>query len=297
MAYERFWEEIPQRLVASDGTKDGTLKIDDLRGLYVKQIVNLISNAQPVKSFQIKRIDVYNSTIWLGPQNTNINTYSDLSIYLQADGAAIWAARQEKNTVPKDDQYRGSYETEPIVARRVIGVDSQGKHYSKDNPLPVQISSDVHIDNVDLEVRITAKDNDPEPGRIHDSVRIGDGVNEVGVTNDGKLKVETNQRDYQVIYSEHSGIANGVSQALVNYTATKEERVRKIEVSGDNIAEYILYLNSAPLVRKFTHFGNLNTCFEFDDGLILQDTDTIELMVIHYRQSLGSFNSSLFINK
>lgn len=182
MAYERFWEEAPERPILSDGSADGYVLLSDISGFYVKQHVTLKSNLISSRVYQIKKIDVYNSRIWLGETGTSINQYSDLSAFTLADSATIKAEKQPKNTVPKDDQAQGTYETEPVVARRVVLVDSNGQKYTQTNPLPVDATVSVVVPPISVDL-------DAE----NDSVRLGDGVLLNTLTNiGGKNAIDVN---------------------------------------------------------------------------------------------------------
>lgn len=166
MAYERYWEEVSPRSLSTDGTSDGSIGLTDLNGFYVKQDVVLQSNTRPATTFQIKRIDVTNSRIWLGSKSEPINKYSDLSAFLIADASTIQSSRQPKNSVPKDDQAQGTYETEPIVARRVILVDDQGNKISSENPLPVDASVSVVVPPVTVDLDALTPPTQANPDNV-----------------------------------------------------------------------------------------------------------------------------------
>jgi hypothetical protein len=76
------------------------------------------------------------NTLILGPENKGINTRSDVSAYTTALNATVEASEQNRPSIPPADYERAVYEEEPIVAKRVIGVDRYGELYSEDNPMP-----------------------------------------------------------------------------------------------------------------------------------------------------------------
>lgn len=98
------------------------------------------------------------------------------------DGGTLVALEQKRNILTGDIVNRAVYAEEPTMALRTHSVDYWGRPYTTDNPFPVQLSDgSINIGTVEanVEVQITHLDNWPVPGRIHDSVRIGDGVSEV----------------------------------------------------------------------------------------------------------------------
>jgi hypothetical protein len=69
-------------------------------------------------------------------------------------------------------------------------VDDNNDSISQTNPLPVDVvSGNITIDNATIYAQLTDKDNVPNPGDVHDSIRIGDGTTEVQVTSNNELKV------------------------------------------------------------------------------------------------------------
>jgi hypothetical protein len=191
MFIEKKRKGISPRLFTANGNANGLVTVADAKDFFVKQRVQIKSNTQPVKEFEIKRF-VTNNSFKVGPVGASISTYSDLSQYLVADNATISAPEQDRPGIKPDEIRRATYAEEPIVANRVIAVDEFGNYYNTQNPLPV-ILSDGSINigsvNAELEVQLSHLDNYPDAGDVADSVRIGDGVNEAKIT---KAKVGTN---------------------------------------------------------------------------------------------------------
>jgi len=134
MSFERLWPSVT-KLFISNGTIRGTFQVSDYAGLYVKQLINLTSTTKPSLQVQIKRIDD-NGTIYVGGPTEEISHRIDISAYLVTDSATLFAPEQLKTRIKKEDQDQASYESEPINARRVIGVDAHGKAWSDTNPMP-----------------------------------------------------------------------------------------------------------------------------------------------------------------
>jgi hypothetical protein len=135
MSFERLWPSVTKTFI-SNGTARGTFQVSDYAGLYVKQLISLTSTSQPSLQVQIKRIEP-DGTIYVGGATEDISHRVNISQFLISDSATAFAAEQLKTKIKKEDQDQASYESEPINARRVIGVDAKGNAWSNTNPLPV----------------------------------------------------------------------------------------------------------------------------------------------------------------
>ena len=125
-----------------DGSQAGEITIADTSVFRVGQLVTLASDTQDYANFQVKRI-LKNSFIYLGKESKPIQDRSDLSSFLVADGAKIFAREQKRPSIPEQEIERHTYEEEPVVARRVILVDKYGERFSESNPLPT--SGDITV--------------------------------------------------------------------------------------------------------------------------------------------------------
>lgn len=133
---KRLYAVAPQSLT-SNGTADGRLTVAFSSLFTVGQIVGLRSNTlQPIE-LKINRIPD-STTILLGPVDKPIQNRSDISGYTVADGAVIFANEQQRPKIPEQEIERNTYQEEPVVARRVIAVDSMGDMYGDDNPIPTK---------------------------------------------------------------------------------------------------------------------------------------------------------------
>lgn len=100
--------------------------------------------------------------------------------------------------------------------------------------------------------------------------------------------------DISYNYNEISSVTGSALTTLLTYNSSGEEKLQKVDVSGTNIAEFTVVINSLTVDKKRTYFGgNLNGVFEFNNGINLQSGDVIEITVIHFRPSLGDFNARL----
>lgn len=134
-----------------------------------------------------------------------------------------------------------------------------------------------------------------------DSIRLGDGTNFITSTSAGsKVALDVNVINYETLgiiknyYNEITSVANNTLTTILSKTMTSVGTLKKITVSGTNIAEYKILLNSNVISKKRTFYGNsLNEEFIFDEGITLAVSDVIEIKVIHYRSSVGDFNCNL----
>jgi hypothetical protein len=192
MAIERFYEEISPVAFTADGQANGIVTIDDTYCFKVKMDVIIKADGKDPVRLQVKR--VLNKTMMrIGPSNKGLNARTDLSEYTLAINSTIQAPEQERPNIPPADYERAVYEEEPTVAKRVFNVDKYGKGYTVKNPFPVRLSDgsvNIGTVNAELEVQLTHRDNYPDGGDVHDSIRIGGASGaEADVTLDNRLKV------------------------------------------------------------------------------------------------------------
>lgn len=192
MAIEKRWAAVAPVAFTASGTNQGKASVTSTRGFRVKMDVVLIHPTLPSIELEVKRV-AGRTTLYLGPKNTRINDFSvDLSAY--DNQTSIYANEQARPSIPLQELERAAYEEEPVVAKRVMPVDEFGNPYHTDNPLPVQLSDgSINVGTVEanIEVQLTHRDNDPSLNKQHDSVRIGDGEDELAVRENGSINVNT----------------------------------------------------------------------------------------------------------
>ena len=303
MFIEKKLKSVSARLLTANGSAYGLVQVTDSRGFYVKQEIQLKSSAFPAPILlEIKRFNGLNS-FYVGVKG-KIGERIDLSAYLVADGATIEAAEQSRPGISRDDSDRAVYMEEPIVAIRVYNVDEHGDSYNTQNPLPVRLtdgSVNIGSVNAELEVQLSAKDNVPNAGDVHDSIRIGDQNNELKINADGSINVNTSSGSPgKNTYNEVVAVVSGVVTTIVTYTvpAATLSSLEKISFSGQNIAEYTVLINNVPIDKTRTNFGSdLSGAFDFisksSAGLILSSGDQVKLNVLHARPMVGSFESRI----
>lgn len=195
MAFEKSWATVPVQLLISNGTVDGQLQIADAFSLRVGRKLLLKSNTQPTTIVIVKRV-INKTTFFVGRPHNNINDRVDVSAFLVADGASISNPEpyQPRPSIGNEDFSRAVFEEEPAVALRTVMVNRGGEFIGSDpnSPFYVQLSDgsvNIGTVNAELEVELTHRDNYPDAGDVHDSVRIGGPSGyEAEVLPDGSLK-------------------------------------------------------------------------------------------------------------
>ena len=95
-------------------------------------------------------------------------------------------------------------------------------------------------------------------------------------------------------YNEITSLASGALTNILSYIVPvgKTLQLKKVEVSGCNVAKYSVEIDSAENGVRRTYFGNFNADFEFDNFQITEGK-IIRIKVIHNRPVLGDFNATM----
>jgi hypothetical protein len=155
MAQERTWPSASQ-LFTANGLVAGVVSVADSYGFYEKQIVSISSNTQPSLSLEVKRIDGPTS-ITVGPAGSDMSLRADLTAYLVADYAKIFAAEQSIKFIKPDEIHSYEFERSPIKAIRSYLVDKYGRPYGVvvDSNGVIRLPVDANISVGDLHVNIS----------------------------------------------------------------------------------------------------------------------------------------------
>jgi hypothetical protein len=175
---KRLLEVLPVDFTA-DGTQTGVITLSSTCDFKVKQNVTIEATGEPLLNLEVKRV-LSKTQLVVGPLKKPIHHFQDMSNYTLAKSPTIRAHEQIRPTIPEQEIERLTYEEEPTIARRVVVVDRYGDKISDDNPLPVDLQG-ADFD-VSLKVQLEHKDNTPDPGDRHDATRIGDGTNQLEIS-------------------------------------------------------------------------------------------------------------------
>jgi hypothetical protein len=303
---EKRYLPIPPQLFTADGTNTGTITILNTYSFKVGQLVILKSNTQSGLKVKIQKVISETQLIVINiDEAVTTKNKLDISMFLLADTATVELLEDKRPVIDLNEIQRQVYEEEPTVALRSHSVDWLGRPYDKSNPLPVQLSNgsiDIGTVNAELEVALSHRDNTPDPGDVADSVRIGDGTDELAINSDGSINVvftPDNSLVKKSIYAEISAINSATPTTILSYTVPigiPTATINTVDVSGTNIATYQVEVNSATVDKKRTyHGGSLNSVFDFNDSISLITGDIVRISVEHARPFSGDFNARLVV--
>lgn len=136
------------------------------------------------------------------------------------------------------------------------------------------------------------------------NTQITDGTDNLEINGDGSINVNVvsaSSAGTEISqFSTVSSVASGVLTTILTYIVplATETYMKRIEVSGTNIATFEVFINTVMIARQRTYFGSaLNVDFDFLQGVKYTAGTTIEVKVIHQRPSLGDFEARLQINE
>lgn len=287
MALERKWPAIPARLLTADGNAFGLIQIADTAEFRTKQKIGLKSNTLSPTAYQVKEV-ISSTQLIVGPIDNKVGreNFSDVSMWTVADGATIHAVEQDKNQIPDKDHYLAVYESDPVVADRVILVDKYGNKYGEGNPLPIAFDGTVAVGNVTI---------------------TDDGGDELQINSDGSINVVivpsvSGNSIVRNKYGAVAGLAANTQTTVVSYTVPpgRASILQRAVASGENIAKYDVLINGIVQSTLRTYFaGGFNAEFEFttgqNNGIVLEAGDVVLLRVIHQRPQLADFDGRIQI--
>jgi hypothetical protein len=288
---ENKWDAVPPQLFTANGTAQGLVQVADTAGFRVKQCVwlrnNTFASTQPVP-VQVKRVLSTTLLIVGTINNAQIASWMplDISAFTVASGAYIGAEQQEKSALPGPDaHYNAVYETDPVVADRVVQVDKYGNFYDSNNPMPIVFDGTIAIGSVEIK------------GPSGDVLVVNPGgsinVNVVSVPVVGNIVV--NQ------YGEANSVVSGSTTTVVQYVTPMgltQAILQRISVSGENIAKWTVFVNGTQIDTRRTFYGSsLSEYFEFttgnSDGFSLSPGDIVAVKVLHTKPYVGDFEGRI----
>lgn len=194
----KYYRIEPITLMQNGGIK-GEVYIASTYGFKVGQKVTLRSDSNQSREYKVKKVES-ETLLRVGPtsKNSTIVEYSDISDMTIADNSVIIMTEQNRPGLDSTEVISYVFEEEPAVALRTHQVDWLGRSYGENNPMSVKISDgniDIGTVNAELEVQLSRQDSSPDAGDVHDSVRIGNQVLELGFNDlgngTGEAKVQS----------------------------------------------------------------------------------------------------------
>ena len=194
---EKKFLSIPVSPLTSDGGQYGQIETILAFRFKVGQIAILSADNQPDLQVKVNRVNSA-TELEVGQFDKNIVSRIDLTAYTVAQNASIRALEQSRPNIAPDDVWRAVYAEEPATAMRTVLVDGIGNYIGQDSSTPLHVrlsdgSVNIGTVNAELEVQLSHKDNDPDAGDVHDSVRLGNGEHEVDIKQLDQTVVETDK--------------------------------------------------------------------------------------------------------
>lgn len=119
---------------------------------------------------------------------------------------------------------------------------------------------------------------------------------------DGSININTDTPTAKIVnsvFGSISSVSNGILTTILTYTVPvgKTDYLSLIEVSGDNMAQFEIYINGILNARKRTSLMEFNEQFDFyvdsEIGLSLNSGTILQIMVIQNRPSLGNYEARI----
>lgn len=249
--FERRWPGVIQTPISINSN---IITITDAFGLHPKQRITL-TNGSDKLIVEIKRVISTTQLSVIAYENKKVLTQDKFeSMIAPFNGGTLTAPEQERNKIGGDVALKNAYAEEPTVAIRTNLVDYWGCQYATDNPLPVQLTDgeiNIGVVEANIEVQLSHLDDWPKPGRIHDSIRIGNGDYIADVDSDNQLKVTGSFTDEEKIVSA----IKCADDVLTDYTWAEIDGVRRViktEWSSANVTAE-LGVTSAEVVKDYVY--------------------------------------------
>lgn len=199
---------------------------------------------------------------------------TSVELEYDSDGNIIWQEELLKNAVY--DPYTASFN----FPTKAAITDENGNPYGPDNPLSVQLSDgsvNIGTVNAELEVQLTHLDNDPDAGDVHDSIRIGDGVEELAINADNEALVHDQDTHDKLDILNTS--VNDQSDETQTILQTEFDETQVAITNNTNTLENTLEQIDDNLDAEFQATRDLLQS-EFDETQVKQDETITELQNI-----------------
>jgi hypothetical protein len=99
-------------------------------------------------------------------------------------------------------------------------------------------------------------------------------------------------------YNEVLSVSSGVYNTILSKTVTLSSKLKLIQSSGANIAEYEVVLNGNVIDKQRTNFGTqLNCTFSYENGIALTSGDTLLIRARHDRPYNADFNAKFILEE
>lgn len=157
---------------------------------------------------------------------------------------------------------------------------------------------EIYINAADDSIKSWTQDGSGNP--ISSTISGPKRALDVNLVNNINANVEGNVNSVEsgtvrTAFNEVTSVASGSPVSVTTLTATGPTRLKIVEVSGTNIAEFTILVNSTAIHKKRTYYGFLDSDFQFSKGYQLQTGDVITVQVEHNQSSLGDFSAFILV--
>lgn len=297
MAFERILPAVGPQPFTADGTNSGKVTIAKPWLFKVRQIVFIASGAVPQATYQVKRVE--EAFLWVGPNDNNLQTRSNVTAYTAAGSATIQAPEQPRPFVVDDqpDTFENyEHEEEPTNAKRIIIVDSAGRPIASESTpdgmalkTTATISGDITIGEVDVSDRA---------GRILGHVEVDSG--EIEVTNTvvvsdggGSLTVDGSFSTSAAAARNEHGVVTALAAAgtatIATVVADASYKFRGFTVTGTRDAYFFVEYDTVKKYAKYSSIIEPNPELLLPNPDVPGDTVVVALKVTNRGTGNGDF--------
>lgn len=128
-----------------------------------------------------------------------------------------------------------------------------------------------------------------------DRIKIWDGLDILSVNPDGSINVKNPIVNDLQFAEVSSVVASGTYTVILTKVCLAGTILYSYEVSGSNVAEYIVTLNNVTIDHKWSNATNFSVSGNL--GPTMQAGDTVQILVRHQRPTAGDFSAKLFYGK
>lgn len=280
----------------TNGQGNGNFTVADTSGFKVKQQVQISSTTQPTLYLEIKRIA--GTTISVGPIDANISARTDISAYLVADTARIYAPEQARPNININQFMRATYEEEPAVAIRVIQVDKDGNIIGVGG-LASNVNVHDGLGNVINSILLGAA------RYLNVNALITDGTDNLAINADGSINVNvtSGSAGTPVVHKEFNTFTDTAETTVATFTSTVANTyIQKLMGDAETLGTWKIYKNAISNVNLLattrTSEVERNAIIEFkqlEKLAIIGDIIYITFQADRYRSQRLGISGATFV--
>lgn len=101
------------------------------------------------------------------------------------------------------------------------------------------------------------------------------------------------------LYNEISSVGSGIETLIQSYSVPSAMTLEllRVEVNGDNVAQYNIYVDGMKIASTYTYFCQFNYVFNFEylagSGLPINAGQLLEIKVLQNRPDLGDYSARI----